>query len=202
MRKYLRSLFAAAGLALSMLAVGLWVAPIAIGQVIPSTATTNQRLPSPRYFPTEQTHYTRTTFAFNSCVQAANVCTVRLMNAALPYNAIVVRVYAAVYTAFNSTTSDVISLGTTAANANELVTTCTTSAVGLISCTVAAGALNATGNTVAQSGQRGGIDLFMKWTAGTGGTATTGLMALITEYIAPNDGLCAPVPQNAAPVGC
>jgi hypothetical protein len=203
MRKHLRSLFAAAGLALSILAVGTWIAPIAIAQVIPGTATTNQRLPSPRYFPTQQVHYVRTTFAFNSCVQAANSCTVRVMNASLPYNAIVLRATMAVYTAFNSTTSDSISVGTTAANANEIVTAaCSVAVVGVIGCTVLAAALNNTGNTVAQSGQRGGIDLFLKWTSGTGGTATTGLAAVILEYIAPNDGNCAPVPQNANPVGC
>jgi hypothetical protein len=202
MRKFLRHTVAIAGLVASWLAIGVLTAPIPLdAQVIPS-GSTSQRRPVPRFFPTEQLGYVRTTLVFNMCTQAANACTVQLANASLPYNAIVLRVTAVIMVAFNSTTSDVVTLGTTSANANELVTTCNIHALGQVACTLVTTPANATGNTVAQSGQNGGIDLWLKWTAGTGNTATAGLVSLITEYVIPNDGLCGPVALGAAPVGC
>ena len=196
MRNILRNTVAAVGLALSMLAS----VSLVQAQVAPS-GSTSQRQPVPRYYQTQQVSYIRNTFAFNSCTQAANVCTVKLTNASLPYNSVVLRVTAVVMTAFNSTTTDVITLGTTAANANELVTTCSIHVLGQIACTLVTTHANATGNTVAQSGFNGGFDLFMKWTGG-GGTPSTGLMSLIIEYVPGNDGLCAPVPLGATATGC
>jgi len=202
MRKLLRHAVAIAGLVASWLAIGVLTAPIPLdAQVIPS-GSTSQRRPVPRFFPTEQVGYVRTTLTFNMCTATANVCTLQLANASLPYNAIVLRVTAVVMVAFNSTTSDSLSLGTTAANANEISTACNIHALGQIACTLVTTPANATGNTVAQSGQNGGLDLWLKWTAGTGNTATTGLVSLITEFIIPNDGLCGPVALGAAPAGC
>jgi hypothetical protein len=202
MRKLLRNTAAAIGIIASWLAVGVLTAPVPLdAQVIPSGSTT-QRKPVPRFFPTEQVAYIRTTFAFNMCTAVANVCILQLANASLPYNAIVLRVNWAVYTAFNSTTSDTLSLGVTSANANELVSATSIHAAGIASQTVVATSLNNTGNTTAQTGSNGGFDLWVKWTAGTGNTATTGLMAILIEYITPNDGLCGPVALGAAPVGC
>jgi hypothetical protein len=204
MRNFLRNLFAAAGIALSTLAVGSLVLPIpAQAQVIPSTSTTT-RQPDPRQFGSQQVHYIRSTLTFNMCVQASNACTVKLANANLPYNAIVARVTAYVYTAFNSTTSDVIILGTTSANANEIVSaTMNIHAQAIVAGTVLGASINALGNTVAQSGTQGGLDLWVKWTAGTGNTATTGLVSLVIEYFAPNDGACTPnIALGAAPAGC
>src|SRR6266550_765099 len=147
MRNYVRNFVAAAGLALSILSV----ASLSYAQVAPS-GQTQQRRPVPRVFQTEQVHYVRTTFAFNSCTLVSNSCTVQLMNASLPYNAVVLRVTAVVETAFNSATTDTFTLGTTAASANELVSACHIHALGQIACTLVTTPANATGNTVAQSG--------------------------------------------------
>jgi hypothetical protein len=185
--------------ALGLLLLSTAAVPI-LAQVAPS-GSTSQRQPVPRTFPTEQLAYIRTTFAFNSCVQAANVCTVKLMNAALPYNSVILRVTAVVMVAFNSTTSDVFTLGTTAANANEIVTTCNIHALGQIACTAVTTPANATGNTIAQTGFNGGFDLYLKWTGG-GGTPNAGLMSVVIEYIMPNDGLCTAVPLGATATGC
>jgi len=202
MRKLLRNTAATAGLVLAWFAVGVLTAPVPLdAQVIPS-GSTSQRRPVPRMFPTEQVAYVRTTLTFNMCTATANVCTLQLANASLPYNAVILRVTANVMTAFNSTTSDGVTLGTTSANANEIVSACSTHALGAIACTLVTTPGNATGNTVAQSGQNGGLDLWIKWTAGTGNTATAGLASLIIEYIMPNDGLCAPVPLGATAAGC
>jgi hypothetical protein len=194
MRKFLRdNTIAAVVLGLSTLAADAQVAP---------SGSTSQRQPVPRTFPTEQVAYVRTTFAFNSCVQAANVCTVKLMNASLPYNAVVLRVTANVMVAFNSTTSDVFILGTSAANANELISSgCNIHALGAVVCTTVTTPSNATGNTATQTGFNGGFDLFLKWTGG-GGTPSAGLMSVIIEYIMPNDGLCTAVPLGATATGC
>lgn len=197
--RLVRNLCAAVGIALSTLAA----VNLAFSQVIPSTSTT-QRQPVPRQFGTEQVHYVRSTLTFGMCVQASNACTVKLANASLPYNAIVARVTAYVYTAFNSTTSDVIIVGTTSANANEIVSsTVNIHAQATVAATVVATAFNSTGNAVAQSGSNGGLDLWVKWTAGTGNTATAGLVSLVIEYFAPNDGNCTPnIAFNTTPVGC
>jgi hypothetical protein len=202
MHRFLRNTVAIAGLIASWLAIGVLTAPIPLdAQVIPS-GSTSQRRPVPRFFPTEQVAYMRTTLVFNMCTQTANACTVQAANASLPYNAIVLRISGIVMVAFNSTTSDSLSVGTTSANANELSTACNIHALGQIACTLVTTPANATGNTVAQSGQNGGLDVWVKWTAGTGNTATTGLVSLIIEYILPNDGLCGPVALGAAPAGC
>jgi hypothetical protein len=215
MRKYserafdvARNTFAAIGVAAFVAALAAIVlvpmAPIAKAQVQNKTNTTQVRLPVPRQFATEQVHYIRSTLTFNMCTQASNACTVRLMNASLPYNAIVARVNVYVYTAFNSTTSDTITLGTTSANANEIVSSAVSiHAQGTPAATVVATAFNSTGNTVAQSGANGGLDLWVTWTAGTGNTATAGLVSLVIEYFAPNDGLCTPnIPLGSVPAGC
>jgi hypothetical protein len=188
-------------LTLGVLAVATLATFPALAQVGPATGG-GGRSPVARIFPDQQVAYVRTTFAFNSCVQAANVCTVKLLNASLPYNSAVLRVTAVVHTAFNSTTTDVITLGTTAANANEISSAgCSTHAQGLVACTVLATASSATGAGATQTGVNGGFDLFLKWTGG-GGSPTTGLMALVIEYIMPNDGLCTTVGAGATAIGC
>ena len=197
MRNFFRNFAAAAGLALSLVAA---VVP-AYAQVAP-TASTDPRQPVPREFNTQQTAYVRTTFAFNSCVQASNICTVKVKTASLPYNAAVLRVTAIVYAAFNSTSTDVFTLGTTSANANELVTSgCNIHAIGVVACTVLAGSANNLGNTATQSGTNGGFDMYLKWTGG-GGTPSAGLASIVVEYVMPNDGLCTYVPLTATAAGC
>jgi hypothetical protein len=197
--KIIRNIAAAFGLGLSVLAVA---SLSVMAQVRPSTST-DPRNPVARSFPTEQVAYVRNTFAFNSCTAVANVCTLKMTNASLPYNAAILRVSAVVYTVFNSTTSDAFTIGTTAANANEIVSACNArSATGIIACTLTATVQTATGNNTVQSGSNGGFDLFLKWTAGTGNTATTGLVSWVIEYVMPNDGLCTTVSANAIAPGC
>jgi hypothetical protein len=194
----LRNLVAAAGLALSMLAV----APLVASAQVAPTASTDPRQPVPRQFNTQQTAYIRTTFAYNSCVQSSNVCTVKVKTASLPYNAAILRVIANVLTAFNSTSTDVFTLGTTSANANELVSSgCSIHAQGVVVCTVAAGANSAIGATTSPSGANGGFDMYMKWTGG-GGTPSAGLASIVVEYVMPNDGLCTTVPLGSTAAGC
>lgn len=196
--KIIRNIAAGFGTGLSVLAVA---SLSVLAQVAPST-TTNPRQPVARYFPTQQTAYVRTTFAFNSCTQVSNVCTVKYQNASLPYNAAILRVTAIIYTAFNSTTTDTVTIGTTAANANELVTACNIHALAApVACTLATGINTAIGNSTAQSGTNGNFDLYMKWTGG-GGTPNAGLASFIIEYAMPNDGLCTVVSANQTAVGC
>lgn len=197
--RFLRTLCAAVGIALSLLAT----ASLSYAQVIPSGSTT-QRQPTARQFAWPLVHYIRSTLTFNMCVQSSNACKVKLANASLPYNAVVLRVTAIVYTAFNSTTSDTITLGTTSANANEIVSsTMNIHAQGTVAGTVVGTHFNSIGNTATQSGSNGGFDLWVLWTAGTGNTATAGLVSLIIEYVPANDGNCtAEVALGAAPAGC
>ena len=199
MRKLFHSIVA--GLALAGAIVAAVNLVPAWAQVAVST-TTDPHQPEPRQFPSQQTHYIRTTFNFNSCTQSSNICTVKLMGASLPYNSVVLRVTAVIFTAFNSTSTDVIILGTTAANANEIVSSsCNIHAVGVVACTMDTGGPAATGATTAQSGKNGGFDLYMKWTGG-GGTPSAGRMALIVEYIPPNDGLCVVTPFGSTNASC
>lgn len=202
MMKFLRNAVGAVGVNLLMVgALALAYVPIAQAQVAPTTSTVPQQ-PEPRFFLSQQVAYSRTTFAFNSCVQVSNICTVKVKNASLPYNAAILRVTAVIYTAFNSTTTDVFTLGTTAANANELVTTCNIHALAApVACTLATGINTAIGNSTAQSGQNGGFDMFLKWTGG-GGVPSTGLVAIIVEFALPNDGLCTYVPLGSTAIGC
>jgi hypothetical protein len=198
MRNFFRNTAAAIGIALSVVAA---VVP-GYAQVEPSANSTVPRQPVPRLFLSQQVAYIRNTFAFNSCTQASNVCTVKWTNASLPYNAAILRVSAIIYTAFNSTSTDVFTLGTTSANANEIVTTCNIHALATpVACTLATAVNTNIGNSTTPSGVNGGFDLFMKWTGG-GGTPSTGLMAVVVEYVMPNDGLCTEVPFGTTAIGC
>ena len=76
MRKLLRNILTASSIALATLVA----ASLVYSQVIPS-GSTSQRRPVPRYFPTQQTAYVRSTLTFNMCRQTANVCTVHALAA-------------------------------------------------------------------------------------------------------------------------
>ena len=82
--------------------------------------------------------------------------------------------------AFNSTTSDTMSLGTSAAGVDILAAT-TVHDTGFVNHTAAAGlglAVTATDDT----------DIFAKLIPGTAGTATTGDATITIEFIADHDG--------------
>jgi hypothetical protein len=192
-----------------MLLAAAWPA---FAQVIPAGSTTTRR-PTPRQYTEQMTHYIRNTLTVGMCgTPVAGTCTVQLATASLPFNAIVTRVYLAVYIPFNSTTSDALTLGITQASANEIVTTTMNlQTVGLATGTVVPASINVIGNTpsttTSPSGFNGGFDLWVKWVATGAPNATpAGLASIIIEYIPPNDGNCAqgtPQPgQPARPPGC
>lgn len=211
----LRNLVAAAGLAPSCLAA----------VSLSAFALTNPPTFAPRQFQTQQTHYIRIeaqangggSFSANgiSCAAAATGggnCTVKV--GALPYNAFILRAYQQVTVAFNSTTTDTLSLGVSAANANELVAAQSVhTAANMAALTVvvtSAGLGNngsqaspgITGWNATQTGANGGFDLYVKWVYTTTTAATTGQAIIVLEYIAPNDGTCTQVPMGTTAGAC
>jgi hypothetical protein len=197
MRKHLRA-FAAAGL--------LLVAGIVAADAQPFVSTTNPRQPEPRLLQWQQTAYIR--FVFNITTNAAqgcstNNCVVKVGSASLPYNAVPLRATVQVVTAVNGTTTDVLSIGTTSANANEIASSCNVHALGTVACTMAANSSGSTptGATTAQSGSNGGFDLYVKYT-NTGGVGTLGQVIVILEFAMPNDGTCTLVPAGATAGAC
>ena len=157
----------------------------------------------PRYFQTQQTHYVRFTVNFNSCVPVAGACSFKI--GALPYNAFVVRGYQQIIANFNSGTTDTVSLGVTAGNANELVAAQSvhTGAGAVTPLTLAAtgSGTQATGAGATQTGTNGGFDIWVRY-AQTGSAPTTGQAVIVLEYFAPNDGACGPVPNGTIAAAC
>lgn len=167
-----------------------------------STIDQTTRTAPPRQFSEQVIHTIRGTITFNMCRQTSNACTVKLQ-AAIPYNAVVLRAWTIVYTAFNSTTSDVVTIGTSKTSANEIVSSSQSIAsTGVTALTVASGQQAITGGGTAQSGDNGGFNVWVKWTAGTGNTATTGLGSVVLEYVTANDGSCVAVPLGGTNAGC
>jgi hypothetical protein len=81
---------------------------------------------------------------------------------------------------FNSTATDTLQLGTTAAGADILAATDVRTATGFVSVTAAAGlGLLVTGTA--------DVDVFVKWTSG-GGSPTTGDVTFTIHYSPDNDG--------------
>lgn len=162
------------------------------------------REPSPRQFSPQTTHYIRTTFNYGMCgTVASTTCTFKLANAALPYNSVVVRIYYAIYTAFNSTTSDTLSLGTNTTAVNLVAATsihAVLTGANMLVTLAATDVPTLTGGATTPTGLQGGFDVWAIWTAGTGNTATAGSMSIIIEYFAPNDGMCTPYSVDSVPV--
>lgn len=189
----LRNLVAAAGLALSLLAALSFSSAYAL--TVPAQF-------SPRIFPDQQTHYLRFSFAFNSCVTVTNTCTLKV--GALPYNAFLTTIHKQIITTFNPTTSATVSLNVSGAGAgvmaafNVFTGQATTAATDTTF--TGAGEL-VTGSGATPTGANGGFDLYATYTVG-GGTATQGLVIFVVEYIAPNDGQCAPVPLGSTATAC
>ncbi len=67
--------------------------------------------------------------------------------------------------------------------------------------TMAAIGIAVTGNGIAQTGPNGGFDVWATLTATTG-APTAGSAQYVIEFIAPNDGSCAPVPAGATAPAC
>lgn len=196
MRNLFRNFAAAAGLALSVLAV------VSLSTVSFAQAPIGGRSFPSRMFQTEQTHYLRFAINFNSCVPASLTCTFKV--GSVPYNSFMVRAFTQTYTTFTGATTATVSFGTTSTAAVNLMAATTILTAGnAIAQTVAAGGLGTTvtGNGIAQTGTLGGFDIYATIVY-TVANATAGSAVGILEYIAPNDGSCAPVPLAATAVGC
>ena len=163
-----------------------------------------QRSFSPRLFPDQQTHYWRFTVNFNSCTLPATAgqCSVKV--GTLPYNAFVARGYMQVTTAFNSTTTDTLALGTASGGAQLVAATSTHAVAAGAALTIVAANLGiaATGNGIAQTGTLGGFDIWAT-IAYTGATAATAGQAIVVlEYFGSNDGSCVNVPLGSTSPAC
>lgn len=172
------------------------VGPAALALVIPQQF-------SPRYFQTQQTHYLRFAINFNSCVPVSLTCSFKV--GSVPYNAFMVRAFTQTYTTFSGggVTAFTAGFGTAAASANLMTATSVLTAGNAITQAIVAGGLGTTvtGNGIASTGADGGFDVWVTITATTG-NPTAGAAVGILEYIAPNDGACAPVPIGSSAAGC
>ena len=103
-------------------------------------------------------------------------------------SAYILQIDAYVSTAFNAVTTNVITIGTTAANANEIVASgITAGSTGMYHLTSAAGLGTViTANTTYQTALNGGVPLFVKY-AQTGTAATAGVVTIVLTFIKNND---------------
>jgi hypothetical protein len=157
---------------------------------------------APRQFPTQQTHYLRFTFNFNSCTTVSNTCSIKI--GALPYNAFLTVLNSQIITTFNPTTSATVAIGTASGGAQIAtgLNVFTAAATTLTTNTAFAGAGElVTGAGATQTGGDGGFDVWATYTVGSG-TATQGQVVFVLSYIAPNDGSCTTVPMNATATAC
>lgn len=180
----------------ALFAVGFFAATsAAFALIVPPTY-------GPREFATQQTHYLRFSVNFNSCVYSSLVCTVKV--GAVPYNAAVLRIYWGTGTAWNAGTSSSVGLGTTSTAAiNLLASTNVQSAAPMTAATVVSANLGtaATGSGIASTGADGGFDIYATVTI-VGALPTAGSSQFIVEYVAANDGACAPVPLGSTAPAC
>lgn len=196
-----------AGLAvLTWTVTGLALAGLLFWGIPQTSALTVPATQSPRQFPSQQTHYIRfsvqaTPGYINGypCVIVSTYCTIKI--AAVPYNSLVLRIYYNTGQAFNSGTSDKISIGTTATSASNTQLYALTdihAASNLTSGSLAANTTTALGQGTSQSGTDGGFDIYVTYQQ-SGTAPTTGELTGVIEYIAPNDGFCEPVPMGVQP---
>ncbi len=157
-----------------------------------------QRSFTPRYFNTQQSHYTRFSVNFNSCIYVASVCSIKV--GTVPYNAYLLRGYAQTTTAWNAGTSASIGLGTVTPGVNILASALTTTFTGP-AVTLANSGVTVTGGGIVQTGTNGGFDVFATITL-VGAAPTAGATQFILEWAASNDGSCAPVPLGATAAAC
>jgi hypothetical protein len=199
MRNIFKKLIGALGGALFL------VAALA-ASLVPATALTIPPTYAPRVFNTQQTHYLRFLFNFNSCVIASGATTCSVKVGALPYNAFLTTIHKQILTTFNPTTSATVSLNVTGAGAGVMAAfnVFTGQATTAATDTGFTGAGEAvTGNGATQTGADGGFDLYALYTVGAAGSqGTQGAVVFIVEYIAPNDGACTEAPMNTTPGGC
>jgi hypothetical protein len=203
----LRELAVAVSAALFSLVVALALASLLAGPVVATTLTiSKQNTQPPRVLPEQAMHYVRFSFKFSDCpLRAADTaCSIRV--ASLPYNAFLVAISKQIITTFNPTTSATVALGTTGQGTDIMAAfnVFTGQATTAVYDTGFASAGEAvTGNGATSTGAAGGFDVFATYTVGAAGSqGTQGQVIMIIQYIAPNDGICTPVPAGGTGVAC
>ena len=134
------------------------------------------KTPQQRNFLSQQKQYYRGQVNFNDAGIGTGVAF-----GALPQGAFITAVMAWVTTAFNAATTNVFTLGTTKANANEISAsgTINPATLGFVNGTAAAGL----GMAVTATGP---VTLYVKY-AQTGAAATAGALTFLIEYCLNND---------------
>ncbi len=147
---------------------------------------------APRQNTTQQANYIRRRVNFNSTYVGT---TAGMLLGVLPVGAIITKVAVDVVTAFNAGTTNTLTAGTTATNANELIASgdVTATAVGYTEGTRGRGSsltqaasppTTFAGSTVDQT--EGGVGVWAKF-AQTGTAATAGAANVLVEFLPPND---------------
>lgn len=131
-----------------------------------------------RQFAMQAVHYFRKVVNFND----ANISDATKSNpfGALPINASIQDVQVDVVTAFNAVTTNVLTVGTTTANANEIVAAADVSEAGIADTDVS----RARGTILTAAAQ---VNLYVKYTQ-TGTAATAGKAIITITFIPDNDG--------------
>lgn len=155
--------------------VALGIASLAVGPVLALTVDQTRTIPA-RQPLDQQLSYYRLTINFND----QNISAGQQFGA-LPAGAYIYAIDAYVVTAFNAVTTNVITIGTTKASANEVVASGITAGTpGVYHLTSAAGLGMAVTNVATT------IPLFAKY-AQTGTAATTGQVVIVIAFAANND---------------
>lgn len=145
---------------------------------------------APRSNTSQQTDYIRRGFAFNAAYASTGV-----QIGTMPLGAFILSVKAYVQTAFNAGTTNVLTVGTTLVNANELFQSgdITPGTVGYTNGTRGLGtqytqtaSIPTTVNGVSVDTTQGGIGLWAKFTS-TGTAPTAGSVVIVVEYAPAND---------------
>jgi hypothetical protein len=201
MRNFLRSLIAGVAGALML-----------TGALAPALALTVPPTYAPRQFPWQVVHYERhlititaTQFTVDNqvaCNFVSSTCSVKF--AAVPYNTFLLRGNWFQGAACNAATTCTMSIGTASGGAQLVsaqdIKTAATGAPALTIVTAGQGA-QALGNGIAQTGADLGFDLWVT-IAFTGAAPSAGTLVFDLEYLAPNDGACAPVPLGTTATAC
>jgi hypothetical protein len=174
----------------------------------PAMATTLTITPTKvnpaRYIQTQQTHYARFVVNFNDCpLRAADTACSKYTGVTLPYNAFLVSISKQIITTFNPTTSATVALGTSgqAVDLMAAFNVFTAQATTAVFDTAFTGAGElVTGAGAAQTGIKGGFDVYFTYTVGAAGSqGTQGQVVFIIQFFAPNDGNCTIISSGTAP---
>lgn len=159
------------------------LAPVAFVPASALVTDPNKNIPMRTCDVQQQVCYYRLTVNFNDPRIATGV-----WFGTLPPSAYILQIDAYVTTAFNAVTTNVITLGVTAASANEILASGITAGTpGVYHLTSAAGLGTAITAVVGNQTQlNGGVPLFVKY-AQTGTAATTGAVTIVLTFAKNND---------------